>query len=157
MYYFDTGIETSQLTSAYYTNQVKWFAEALRTNTAKHIILALHILYVNSSTIGSMFDEVTKCANAFNNRTTYTYDGVTYDYSAVTSGIVSFAIGGHTHADSDGTRNNIPYVISVNAAGYGPYTTLPIDLCKIDWTNNTLYLYRALIGGGGSVRQVIIL
>lgn len=159
VYCFDSGIESSNLTSSYYTDQVKWFATALESNNAAHIVIFIHMIYNNGSTLtyGALFDELTKCAKAYNDRSIYTYDGVSHDYSGKT-GKVAFALGGHIHADSTGTKNDIPFAITRNASGFGNFTTLPLDLGLIDWDNNKLYLYRAEIGQTtGNIRELTII
>ena len=157
IYCFDTGIESSDLTSSYYTDQVKWFANALKDNTTEHVVIFLHMIYKSGTTVGGMFDQLSLCAKAFNSRDSYTYDSVTYDYTNA-SGKVAFAIGGHTHQDTIVTINDIPCVISKNASGYANFTTLPLDLCMIDWDNAKLYLYRAEIGSTtGETREMSII
>ena len=155
MYCFDTGIEATTLSDDYYSGQVAWFAESLLHETHEHIALGFHIL-LNNSVIQPLANAITECANAYNSRSTYTYDGTTYDYTDAT-GTVSFAIAGHTHSDSTGTANSIPYIVTTNAAAYGSYSTLPLDLCAVDWDAGKLYAYRATIGGTGSVRELNIL
>ncbi len=156
MYCFDTGIETSQLTTSYYQGQVSWFADALQSNTAEHIVIFLHMIYTSGTTFGQMFTQLSLVAKAFNERGSYTYDGVTYDYTNAT-GKVAFALGGHVHSDREGELNGIPFATTTNASGYGNFVTLPLDLCLIDWGNAKLKMYRAQIGETtGNVREINI-
>jgi hypothetical protein len=155
LYCFDTGVESSGLTDEYYKNQVKWYASSLKTNDSDHIVIALHII-VNNNEIMPMFDELCKCSKAFNDRTAYTFDGESYDYTSA-SGRVAFAIGGHTHADMSGEHNGIPYIITTNTANYGSYTDLPLDMVKVDWTAKKLTAYRATTGDTYTVREISIL
>ena len=155
MYCFDTGIETSGLSTEYYKNQVKWFAESLKTETSKHIVVAMHII-CNGSNLMPLADEITKCAKMYNEKGSYTYEDITYNYENAI-GKVAFAIGGHNHADSQGVANSIPYVLTINAAPYGSYSTLPFDLCAIDWDKGKLYMYRCQYETGGTIREIDIL
>ena len=155
MYCFDTNVETLEIYSDYYTKQLEWFAESLKTETSKHIVIASHIIY-NTAYRNPLIDEVTKCCSAYNNKSIYTFGDKDYNY-ANTTGKVAFAIGGHRHVDQQGTINDIPYVITTNTSGYGYYESLPLDLCAIDWSASKLYLYRCEIGKEGSIRTIDIL
>ena len=155
LYIFDTGIEISALTTDYYRNQVKWFAEALKTEKMEHIVIGMHIIY-NGQNLLDMANELTKCAKAYNERGSYSYGGETYNYANMTNK-VAFAIGGHRHVDSNGVINSIPYVLTVNASSYGSYSTLPFDLCAIDWDNSKLYMYRCELGKDGTTREIDII
>lgn len=155
LYIFDTGIEISALATDYYRNQVKWFAEALKTEKMEHIVIGMHIIY-NGQNLLDMANELTKCAKAYNERGSYSYGGETYNYANMMNK-VAFAIGGHNHADSNGVINSIPYVLTVNASPYGSYSTLPFDLCAVDWDNSKLYMYRCELGKDGTTREIDII
>ena len=157
MFCFDSWV--SGALDDYGKAQVKWFAEALQTETAEHIVIAIHALYDNGS-LTAMGDELTKCAYAYNNGSEYTYDGETYDYSEA-AGKVAFTIAGHTHTDSTGTANGIPYIITVNTTGYSETNfanlPLPVDLVRVDWKTKKLTAYRAARGASGTTREITVI
>ena len=157
MYCFDSW-ESAALDS-YGKSQVAWFADSLENETAEHIVIAIHIL-LDSGNLMPMGDELTKCAAAYNARTTYTYNGTTYDFSSAT-GKVAFVIAGHRHLDDAGTVNGIPYILTTNTTEYSDTTfnnlPLPIDLMKVDWTSKKLTAYRAARGQTGTTREITIL
>ena len=157
LYCFDSW--TAGTLDAYAGEQIAWFANALKSETAAHIAIAIHILY-DEETLKGIGDELTKCAAAYNSRSTYTYDGVTYNFADAT-GKVAFVIAGHNHADATGTVNGIPYILTVNTTGYSDTNfgnlPLPVDLIRVDWENKKLTAYRAARGTAGTTREMTIL
>ena len=157
MYCFDSW--QSGALDSYANEQIAWFANALREENHSHIVIAIHIIY-NEATLTGLADELTKCADAYNNRTSYTYNNIEYGFSSAT-GKVAFAIAGHNHADAKGTVNNIPYILTTNLTGYGETKManlpLPLDLIKVDWHNSQLTAYRASRGSEGTTRTLTIL
>lgn len=157
MYCFDTW-DSGSLDN-YGQTQLKWFANALTTETAEHIVVAMHILY-DEGNLSQMGEQISLCAEAYNNRGSFTYDDITYNYSNVT-GKVAFIIAGHEHGDRTGTVNNIPFILTVNTTGYGgegnfDLLPLPLDLIKVDWTNSLLTAYRARRDAAGTIRTLQI-
>lgn len=150
-YIFDTGIENESL-DTYQNEQLSWFASSLLTDTAEHIVIAMHIL-IYGHTVEEMqplTNRVLEIAEAYNARQSITVDEQTYNYSAGT-GTVSFCITGHLHEDWTGMVHNIPCIITTNAQSGSKLT---FDLCLADWTNKKLKLKRV---GSGSDREVTIL
>ena len=171
LYCFDSGIAGED--DAYKREQIKWFADSLLVEDSDNIAIAVHILSSESSnsnegrTIRFLGDELTKCANAFNARGTYSLSAsgnlpaVTADYRAVTgTKRVGFLIAGHTHEDLSGDSNGIPYIITTNNTEYSDTTfnnlPLPLDLIKVDWSANKLTAYRAARGASGSTREITL-
>ena len=171
LYCFDSGIAGED--DAYKREQIKWFADSLLVEDSDNIAIAVHILSSESSnsnegrTIRFLGDELTKCANAFNARGTYSLSAsgnlpaVTASYSTVTgTKRVGFLIAGHTHEDLSGDSNGIPYIITTNNTEYSDTTysnlPLPLDLIKVDWSANKLTAYRAARGASGSTREITL-
>lgn len=159
MYCFDSWVSGAE--DSFSKEQIHWFAQSLMTEEAAHIVIAIHILY-NGEVLQYLGNTLTLCADAYNNRTSFAFDGETYDFSnAAGDGNVSFVIAGHNHADAMGTVNNIPYIMTVNASEYGNTTwtnlPLPCDLMQIDWNSKKLYAYRAARGATGTIRELTIL
>lgn len=158
MYCFDSW--QSGALDSFANEQIAWFAQSLEAETAKHIVIAVHMLY-DSDTLTGIGDELTKCASAYNSRGAYTYNNNAYSFTSAT-GKVGFVIAGHEHSDKTGTVNNIPYIITTNLTGYGGESTfnnlpLPVDLMKVDWNNSTLTAYRATRGKSGTTRTLSII
>lgn len=156
MYCFDSW--QSGAIDSFAKEQIAWFANSLTTEKANHIVIAIHMLH--NTGVTQIGEQITLCADAYNNRTTYTYDGITYDYTNAT-GKVAFAIAGHTHSDAVGTQNGIPYIETRNFTGYSETTfanlPLPLDLIKVDWNNALLTAYRAARGAAGTTRTLNII
>ena len=157
MYCFDS--RDSAAIDAYTKEQIAWFGTSLLSETAAHIVIAIHILH-DSGSLKAFGEQLTLCAKAYNSRGTYTYDGASYDFTGAT-GKVAFVIAGHTHADATGTENDIPYIETTNCTTYSNTSfanlPLPLDLIKVDWTNATLTAYRASRGSDGTTRTLSII
>ena len=87
---------------------------------------------------------------AFNNKTTITLNGVTYDFSQ-TQGIVRCAICGHSHKDFNLIHNGIP-VIATDRIGSSEIPTF--DLVCLDFTNKK---FKSIRVGNGENRIIDIL
>ena len=146
-YVLDTGIEHTTML-AYDWEQVAWLANKLKTDDADHSIIFSHILYssdsvqTNAATFGSLIE-------AYNNRTTITLNSVTYDFTGC-SGHVEFWVAGHTHNDSNGIINGIPYFITATNSFNSDIPL--IDLVLADYENRVLKLVR--VGGTGEDRTI---
>ena len=124
--------------------QIAWLATEL-TNHENNIIL-LHAPIVkdgeNVSYVTDFADNVTALADAYNNQTTATLNGVTYDFTNA-SGKVWCLLGGHQHANYSTTKNNIPIFIVANSS-----TSLNCYLVLVDYDNGTINFVSTL--GSGS-------
>lgn len=130
--------------------QYAWFAEQLLGNSAENIALFFHIVRGSGNGVLQDFANIiTRIAKAFNDRTTTTVNGITYNFANAT-GKVRFALTGHGHKDSFETINDIPVVETINfTAGNIP----SFDLCLADYDNDILHLVRV---GTGEDRAISI-
>jgi hypothetical protein len=87
-----------------------------------------------------MVDNLTKVAQAFNNKTTLTLNNITYDFTDST-GHVYFALSGHAHVDMALVQNDIPVVLTAQTCKYTD-TTPTYDLVLADYGANKLRLVR---------------
>ena len=154
-YVFDTGIEAQALTDQdnYGMRQAEWFANALLSDNSSHIAVALHILYntIAGRVIHPLTEQVLSIAEAYNGRTSITFNGNTYDYASAT-GKVEFAIFGHTHDDYVFTLHGIPCIITTWVRASTTESTF--DLVLVDYTNRQINLVRV---GNGSDRTVALI
>ena len=162
-YAFDTGIENQTLSSDsnYGTTQCAWFANALLTDNSNHIGLAFHMYYssydtsTQTGTLSTIAEKVLQIASAYNNRTTITFNSVTYDYSSAT-GFVEFAFAGHTHRDITvrytASSADIPIIITEDVGKQNSYPNdATFDLVFVDYDNRKIKCIRV---GDGSDREV---
>ena len=108
------------------------------------------MIYTADTTVNPGTREFAKISAAYNARGTYTYNGVTYDFSAKT-GRVEYFIAGHTHADMTFSVEGIP-VILVDSMQKGSYPTS--DLIYVNYDERKVYLKRI---GDGTDRVVDLL
>ena len=147
-YCFDTGTESQALTvyDNYGWEQATWFATALASDNSEHIAIASHILYNNlptDSEVCPIMAKVLEIAEAYNDRTTISVNGTTYDYTSAT-GKIEFCVCGHSHGDYNGILNGIPYFLTINAGKLSD--TASFDMVLIDYDNNVINLVR--VGSG---------
>lgn len=150
-YCFDTGTENQTLAAYdnYGWEQATWFANSLLTDDSSHIAIAAHILYYSGTSIQPLTSQILAIAQAYNDRTSISVNGVSYDYSAK-NGKVEFEISGHLHADNVVTINDIPCILTTHVRAnvdLGP----TFDLVLADYTNRKVHLIRV---GSGSDRVV---
>jgi hypothetical protein len=105
-YVFDSGLDDNLDMTQYRWEQIDWFARLLLQNNDMHNIVVTHIESVNGY-ITEFAKNITLLSNAYNNRTTITLNGQTYNFDSV-SGKVHCMLCGHTHIDAISTLNNIP-------------------------------------------------
>lgn len=147
-YIFDTGIDWETGMTDYRWEQVDWFANKLLENADEHIIVGCHIVSNSGSGFGNitpMATNISLVAQAFNNRGSVTLNGITYNFSAVSTGKVHCILCGHTHYDYMTTLNDIP-VYCIKNAGNGDF-----DLVLLDYGANKLKSIRV---GTGSDRTM---
>lgn len=114
-YMFDSGSQSTGMTD-YRWEQVDWFANSLITNTIPHLFGLIHIIYKNKSALTEQVepelgDYITQVADAFNQRTSITLNGNTYDFSSA-QGTFQFMLSGHYHNTQEHVYNNIPVIWS---------------------------------------------
>lgn len=127
---FDSGVDWSNDIDSYKVEQLKYFAETLKTNDKPFIVLTVHIIehpFVN---------KMCEIANAFNSRTSITYEGVTYNFAGCT-GVVKMVLGGHLHRDLNGINNTIPYFATKNY-----WDGQSFDFCVIDFDGGVVNFIR---------------
>lgn len=125
------------------TNQLDWFANALMSNNADNIALFFHIVRGSGNgNVQPFANTITTIAKAFNDRTTTTINGITYNFVNA-NGKVRFAMAGHRHEDWNGVVNGIPVVETTQMRTGGVPT---FDLCFADYFNGVLNMIR--IGTG---------
>ena len=136
-YAFDTGPYTTEM-NEYRWEQVDWFATCLLSSTKPHLFGVGHIFGIGNKdpqqyTAPLLGDNLTKIANAYNQKTSITLNDKTYDFSSAV-GTFHFIMSGHWHADLNDTINNIPII----------YTTYGrrVDCCYADFNTNVLHLVR---------------
>ena len=135
---------------AYDWEQVDWLANKLISDDAEHSIIFLHII-LNNDAVQTNTSNFATLVKAYNLHSTVTLNGVTYDFSA-TSGKVELFVGGHTHSDSTGTLEGVPYFIT-STRGFS-YSIPLIDLVLVDYDEREVKLIRA--GGTGDDRTIAL-
>lgn len=155
-YVFDTGSDHVASMTAYRWTQVNWYATELAQNDDAHSVIALHIFsgqtnensFASDPKVQTFADNITKVAQAYNNRSSITLNGITYDFTGKT-GKVAYLISGHTHYDADMVQNGIPCIVTTTAS-YAPN----FDLCYADYTNGKFKTVRV---GSGENRTIDII
>jgi hypothetical protein len=146
---FDTGKDNDHSQSEYRIAQYGFFKDGLLSNVKDNIVLFFHIYYYNSTNQAVMAKDIMDMAGAFNNRTSVTIAGTTYDFSAVTHGTIRFAIVGHSHFDFDVVDNGIPVIGTLNVQKNGESPSF--DMVLADFSNDVVNLVRV---GQGSDRTI---
>lgn len=138
-YVFDTGLDWDATMNDYRWEQVDWFANSLLEENPERCAILLHI-GTKGYVATPMVDNLTKVAQAFNNKTTLTLNNITYDFTDST-GHVYFALSGHAHVDMALMQNDIPVVLTAQTCKYTD-TTPTYDLVLADYGANKLRLVR---------------
>lgn len=145
--------------SGVYLNAVKWILNQFQNVPSGYsVMVAAHVLIDNMST-PTLNTRVLGLANgmdALKSKTTYTYEGTTYDYTSTNTTPVCI-IGGHSHDDYDTTTTGgIPIILTTcdsNQQEQGgltrtAYTTneQAFDVVTINYSDRKINLTR--IGAG---------
>lgn len=142
---FDSGYVTETM-SDYRWSEVDWFAEYLLSNTKDHLFGVIHLVkHDNNTELGL---NITAIADAFNQKTSITKNGKTYNFSE-SHGTFHFIMAGHHHTDWQKTINNIP-IIGTTTSSNG----LELDCCYADFNDDVLHLIRV---GNGNSRDINII
>ena len=156
-YCFDTGVESQTLAQFdnYGYKQAQWFANALLSDNTEHIAIALHIYYTSGTNIGAITKQVMQIAAAYNNRTTITVNGTSYNFASA-AGRIEFVIAGHMHQDSvvryASGNADIPVIMTIDTGNRSTYPTdASFDLVFVDYDNREIKCIRV---GSGSDRTV---
>ena len=151
-YVFNSGIDWSHASlTDLDKEQIIWYLEQLSANDDKHIVLCPHMIHTSGENLNPGTKAYAEISAAYNARKTYTYGGVTYDFSGKT-GMVEYIIAGHNHTSKNGYVEGIPYVtVSSFAASSQPPTA---DFVYADYDARKIYLYRV---GSGLPREIDML
>ena len=127
----------------------------------ENIIIAMHIFSQTSSADDFGTDNLPMTVNvlsvitAFNNRSTITINGNSYDYSDAT-GKVRCILTGHTHYDKIYTAtDNLPVICITDATDY-MRSPIKFDLGFLDYENDELHLIRVNDLDGAGTRVVTL-
>ena len=145
------------------TNEsIKYVLETIKNNNGYDIIVFSHTGLDNGGNNGNVaniisgFKRITDGIDKFNQKSSYVFNGITYDYSGCTGEVVC-VFSGHNHVDgciqTDGGLN----VISTTCDAYGApeggvvrtkgtITEQAFDVVNIDYENKKIYMTR--IGAG---------
>ena len=152
---FDTHKE-HEVATDYDNEQILWYLSELQKNTTENIILMPHIVYpwaddngIYTPTVHPLASKLLEIAQAFNNKTTISVLGTSYNFASAT-GKVRCLIGGHSHTDYVTTINTVPVVLTTHLRDGNSPT---FDLCLADYDNNILKLVRI---GAGADREIAI-
>lgn len=159
----DTAVSLADLEmTAYRWEQVAWLAEQLKKDDAENSFLLYHhgfTSYGNASypvgadgyQLSALTTNVTKLCEAYNQGTSITLNGKTYNFAGCT-GCVRFVLSGHIHDDKVEVSNGIP-VISTQYMRRWEMTAPTFDLCLADYDKEVLHMVRV---GAGSDRTVLM-
>ena len=144
-YVFDSQSDWALQMDAYKWAQIDWFGKALEAETHDHIAVAIHI-WTSAGVLGDLSDNIQKMITAYNNKTSITLNGETYNFGTA-AGHIEFVIAGHEHADmSEVIDGEVPVILTLNAWRSG---VTCFDLVYADYTARTISLIRV---GTGSNR-----
>lgn len=109
-YFFINATKTSGIL----TVSRAWFmSQLLSVPEGYTVVLCSHVgldTSTDPASIDSTFEPIADAMDAYNAKSTYTYNGVTYNYEDA-AGKIAFAITGHTHVDTDvSTSGGIPII-----------------------------------------------
>ena len=144
-YILDSGIDWEPQINDYRSEQLFWLANQLKTNTAEHIVIGIHMFYnekVADNKPMPFSVELVSLCNAFNSRSTYVYHESSFDFRD-SEGVVHFFLSGHNHIDYNTLYNGIPIV---GSSRFIKNDIPTFDLCVIDYDNNRLELVRVGYG-----------
>lgn len=140
----------------YRKEQVIYAASLLQNPEKENIVFVMHITSVESvenfaNGITAMAREILNLAEAFNNRSTYTFEDESFNF-ADSEGTIRFILSGHKHYDyvwydDDG----LPIVMTTDATNY-LVSPVIFDMCVANYTTGKLNLTR--VGNEGTNREV---
>ena len=141
-------------------DQLKWMADEILSSDGYHILFVSHVSTLSSLSVPAEalalkpFDDLIKAAA---NKTTYTVDGETFDFTAWT-GVVIAELAGHIHKDGDDVDDGVLYIATTCdcyndndpdvTRTRGTTSEQAFDIVNIDAENRSITLVR--IGGGSN-------
>ena len=150
-YVLDTWHENQTTMNDYRWEQIDWLANDLKENDAPRNALMFHIFYSAGvgTTTNTFADVIGQIIEAYNNHSSVSTYGRTYDFSG-TTGKIYYASVGHSHGDFTDTIGGVPCIGTINMQnGNVP----SFDLVYADYSNN---LYKTVRVGTGSDRSISI-
>jgi endonuclease/exonuclease/phosphatase family metal-dependent hydrolase len=155
-YVLDSGADNKHVMDDYRWEQIDWLANDLKTADKPYSAIAMHIIW-NIVALHTLADNITQFATnvnavieAYNNRSSITLNGKTYDFTNCT-GKVYFMLGGHGHIDHVDTATYAVPMVLTEAEYYGAVPTF--EMVLVDWENGTLNMVRV---GDGENRTINI-
>lgn len=150
-YVLDSGIDSDANTNLrpFDSEQIIWLCNELKGNTSENVAVMLHMVWNGDDNRTMLSTELEKIIVAFNSKTNYTHNDITYDFSNA-NGKVKFVLCGHAHTDKDTLFGNVPVICTTTARADFKAT---FDLCLADYGANKLYMARV---GSGENREFII-
>lgn len=113
-------------TGAIFTQTIAWLADTLtHVESGYHVIIISHVgMKIDGShEIATAFEPICEIIDAVNTRSSYTYSGITYNYSGVNCEIVC-ALTGHTHFDGYATTNSgVPIIETMSDKSFTDQTS----------------------------------
>lgn len=146
-YVFDSGLDwDSADMNSYRWEQIDWFAKLIKEDDPSHATVFSHIVwYTNNHPVGALADNFTKVIKAFNDHSTITLNGQTYDFTAKT-GHIDYVLSGHLHEDYDAVVNGVQCI----ATNWFGGNSQAFDLVLNDYDAGKVKMVRV---GTGSDRE----
>jgi predicted MPP superfamily phosphohydrolase len=145
--------------------QAEWFMEALMNTPANYRIIVLgHAFLIDDMTdFRQQHKNMMEALDAVTAKTTYTFNGNTYDYSSLNNVTVVCVITGHTHKDGYLASEGGTLCICTTCDSFaqqgggitrskGTVNEQAFDVFQFDYTNKKIYATRI---GYGSDREFI--
>ena len=150
-YVFDTGIDWYPDMDDYKWGQVDWFANDLISTKPERCAALLHIAGYSASNPTPFVENITLVAQAYNNKSSVTLNGKTYDFTAAT-GKFYFILGGHKHDDVVYLLNGIAVVMTTNLQV--DTSKVSFDLVLVDYATDKIHMVRV---GKGDNRTISLI
>lgn len=162
-YVLDTGTDSEHVDatelSSYQIEQLKWLCESLISNDDIHIVLSFHIYFVLEK-VPLFLQQIIDVAAAYNNRSRYSVNEETFDFSS-TQGTIHCCICGHSHRDFVEINKEIPIIGTILSSDFtdigqmlGDGSKVNLDLVLLDYTHKK---FKSIRIGDGENREIDIL
>lgn len=145
----DTQIDWESGMTSYKWEQIDWYGNLLLDNIDDNIIVFMHIYYNDGDIVNAMAQNVCNMAAAFNNRTSITLNGKTYNFRGA-KGSIRCIVAGHSHYDEVTLNTDIPVVLTTT---FNSDKGATFDMCSADFEKGKLYMTRV---GEGADRVVAL-
>jgi hypothetical protein len=153
IYALDCGSDHVTTINTYRYEQLKWYANALKTDDAEHSLTFAHFYWISEDNINfEVHPFATIYANiirAYNSKSSITVDGETFDFSNCT-GKMECVLCGHLHIDKNDNDDGVNVIATATAQNESNgFPTF--DCVMADYTNNVMRMVRY---GTGSSRTI---